>query len=569
MDIPKYFAFILALSCLATVHAQDQAEPSNECATALVQVDDKGILSTSAHCGLSSQDAKAIEDAFFQIRHDLKPSFDQMRSLLAANNIILGAVLDHINAGEVSLEGVLKTSQLFADKGNAESATDLMAEAAQWKGHYESLMESLRKVGDTVQSDTNVLQALQRLDLDQASRLLDELIAAQEGKGTASAGYYYLRAQIYLLQFQPQSAVPLLEKARQMQPDNKEFSFANAKALQEQNSQGSAESLYTSLLDQYRALAKDNPAVYLPSVAATLNNLGMLYSESKRTSEAEKAYREAVEIRRGQAKDKPADLALSLNNLANLYRENQRLDEAEKAYREALEIRRSLARDEPAVYQRSVAATLINLGNIYRGGKRHGEAEKAYREALDTTRSLARDNPNAFRPDMAATLSNLGNLYSETKRPAEAEKALSEARDLQRELARSDPATYEPSLAMTQHNLGNAYSDAKRIDEAEKAYREALDIRTALAKDNPATYQPQVAMTLNNMAVMYRDSQHYDDAEKAYREALAVQRELYRADPEANAASLKTMLSGTAALMEKMGRKEDRAKIEAERGSIR
>ena len=71
------------------------------------------------------------------------------------------------------------------------------------------------------------------------------------------------------------------------------------------------------------------------------------------------------------------------------------------------------------------------------------------------------------------------------------------------------------------------------------------------------------------MAVMYRDRQHFDDAEKAYREALEIQRELYRADPEKNAANLKTMLSGEAVLMEKMGRSADRARIEAERSAIK
>ena len=569
MDAPKLFFFMFALFCQLPAVAQDQTEQTtNECATGLVRVDDKGVISTKDNCGLSGPNAKAIEEAFFQIRHDLKPSFDQMNGLVAADNIILGVALDAINAGEVNLEGVIDICQKLATRMNSETSTALMALAVQWKENYDSLMESLKKMEKWDEGGTSVVKSLASLDLVSASGRLDELIASEEGK-QVHAGYYYLKAQIYLLQFQPQNALPLLEKARDMEPGNNEYGFAYAKALQEQNSQGSAESLYLSLLEQYRGLAKENPDAYLPSVAATLNNLGLLYSESKRTNEAEKAYREAVEIRRSQGKADPAALALCLNNLANLYRDNEKMDEAEKAYTESLEIRRNLARDDPAVYQRSVMATLTNLGNIYRSDKRPDEAEKAYREVLDTARSLAQGNPNTFRPDMAAVLSNLAGLYSETKRPAEAEKSWSEARDIQRELAKNDPASYQPTLATTQHNLGNLYSDAKRFDDAEKAYRESLEIRSALAKDNPGTYQPQVATTLNNMAVMYRDRQHFDDAEKAYREALEIQRELYRADPEKNAANLKTMLSGEAVLMEKMGRSADRARIEAERSAIK
>ena len=569
MDVPNYLAACLALSCLLPVHAEEPAVQSDDCASALVQVDDKGVLSANSQCGLSKQDAKIIENALFQLRHDLKPSTDQMRSLLAANNLILGAVLERLNAGEVSLDGVLAITELLANMGNAKPSTNLMFEAGRWKDRYENLMVSLEDYTDKAVVESGSKGALQRLNLDQAAYLFDELIAASDHQDGIKADAYFLRAQVYLLQFQPQQALPLLEKARQLRPDNKSYNFAYASALQAQDSLGSAESLYTALLEQYRNMAKDKPAMVLPNIAATLNNLGLLYSESKRPNEAEKAFREAVEIQRDKLKDKPAALALTLNNLANFYRDNNRLDDAAKAYQETLDIRKSLARETPAVYQRSVAATLTHLANIYRATKRPEEAEKSYLEALGIARDLVQDSPMAYRPDLAATLSNLGILYGEAKRPADQEKVLREARDLQRELARGEPSTYEPNLAATAHQLGNLYSDANRMDEAEKAYREALEVRGSLAKADPTTYQPQVAITLNNLALIYRDTQRFDEAEKAYSEAIAIQRELYRANPESNAASLKTMLSGEAVLMEKAGRPAERAKIEAERATIK
>ena len=569
MDVPYYLAVFLALSCLLPVHAEEPVAQDNDCISGLVQVDEKGVLSANSRCGLAKQDTKIIVDALSQIRHELKPSTDQMRSLLAANNLILGAVLDRLNAGEISLDGVLAITQLLANLGNTEPSSNLMFEAARWKERYETLRVSLVDYKDRALDESAAVLAMQRLDLVLASNLLDELIAAKGDQDTTKADAYFLRAQIFLLQFQPQQALPLLEKAQQLQPDNQTYSFDYASALQAQASPGSAESLYTALLEQYRGLAKDNPVIYLPNIAATLNNLGLLYSESKRPSEAEKAFREAVEIQRDKLKDNPAALALTFNNLANFYRDNNRLDDAEKAYRETLALRRSLAREAPAVYQRSVVATLTHLGNIYHATKHPEEAEKSYREALALTRDLVQGNPALYRPDLAATLGNLGILYGEAKRPAEQEKVLSEARDLQRELVRSEPSTYEPNLATTAHQLGNLYSNANRMDEAEKAYREALEVRGKLAKADPSTYQPQVALTLNNLALIYRDTQRFDEAEKAYHEAIAIQRELYRSNPEANAANLKTMLSGEAALMEKAGRSAERAKIEAERATIK
>jgi hypothetical protein len=169
MDAPQLSVIILATLFLAPVYARDPAESSNECAAALVQVDDKGVLSTKGRCGLSGQDAKAIVDALFQIRHELKPSFDQMRTLLAANNIILGAVLERLNARDVSLEGVLKISQLLANKCNTEPTANIMAESVQWKERYESLMESMKTLGDAA-SGKSAAQALQRLELEQIGR---------------------------------------------------------------------------------------------------------------------------------------------------------------------------------------------------------------------------------------------------------------------------------------------------------------------------------------------------------------------------------------------------------------
>jgi len=64
---------------------------------------------------------------------------------------------------------------------------------------------------------------------------------------------------------------------------------------------------YTEALDIHRALAKDNPAVFRPYVANTLNNLAVLVmADSQRRIEAEELYIEALDIRRAQAKDRPA-----------------------------------------------------------------------------------------------------------------------------------------------------------------------------------------------------------------------------------------------------------------------
>jgi tetratricopeptide (TPR) repeat protein len=83
--------------------------------------------------------------------------------------------------------------------------------------------------------------------------------------------------------------------------------------------------------------------------------------------EAVAAYEEALGIRRRLAQQQPQvyapDVATTLNNLGIALYQLRRLEEAVAAYEEALGIRRRLAQQQPQVYAPDVATTLTNLGN--------------------------------------------------------------------------------------------------------------------------------------------------------------------------------------------------------------
>ena len=55
---------------------------------------------------------------------------------------------------------------------------------------------------------------------------------------------------------------------------------------------------------------------------------------------------------------------------------------AEKAYQEALEIRRKLAQENPQTFLSDVGMTLNNLAVLQRAKNEFDKAEKAYQEAL-------------------------------------------------------------------------------------------------------------------------------------------------------------------------------------------
>ena len=80
--------------------------------------------------------------------------------------------------------------------------------------------------------------------------------------------------------------------------------------------------------------------------AAALNNLGMIYDNIGRYSDAEPLLEEALLIRRRVLGADHPDTAESLNNLAELYRVQGRYAEAAPLFKEAVEIMERVLRVE-------------------------------------------------------------------------------------------------------------------------------------------------------------------------------------------------------------------------------
>jgi len=64
-------------------------------------------------------------------------------------------------------------------------------------------------------------------------------------------------------------------------------------------------------LKTYRELAQKEPETYLPEVAQTLNNLGIVDSAQNRAEEARKAFAEAVKIYRELRKKNRGPICLT------------------------------------------------------------------------------------------------------------------------------------------------------------------------------------------------------------------------------------------------------------------
>src|SRR5262249_32117456 len=108
-------------------------------------------------------------------------------------------------------------------------------------------------------------------------------------------------------------------------------------------------------------------------IAAAYGLVANLHSQTRRLTEAEKNYREAIKIEEEVRLEEPRNetclfnLAHSWNDLGLLLNNTDRTGEAEEAYGKALELKRSLAEGHPGnlEHQRSLAMTLTNLADLY------------------------------------------------------------------------------------------------------------------------------------------------------------------------------------------------------------
>ena len=190
-------------------------------------------------------------------------------------------------------------------------------------------------------------------------------------------------------------------------------------------------------------MAKPHPPLTSPadtaarSAAEQLFFAGVRHLESETRTEAERAFRSAVQI--------DPDLAEAWANLGMLLDDQRQDAEAEHCYRRALAL------------QPFVAATYLNLGGLLGRHKRFDEAEAAYAQAL------------RMDPTRPGTWSNLGALYASQRLDDEAEGCYERALSM------------APTLPRARFNLGVLRLRQGRLEEG-WAGLEARDWYAALKR---------------------------------------------------------------------------------------
>ena len=151
----------------------------------------------------------------------------------------------------------------------------------------------------------------------------------------------------------------------------------------------------------------------IPLIPVAYNgNLGNVYKDTRRYSEAEKQFKKAIQL--------DSTYTYPYNNLGLVYKDTRRYEEAEKQYKKAIQL------DSTFTYPYN------NLGIVYLNTHRYVGSGKA----------VSKKRSNSI-PLIPYAYNGLGNVYKDTRRYSEAEK----------QLQKSDPTRFHLYLCLQQFGI--------------------------------------------------------------------------------------------------------------------
>jgi tetratricopeptide (TPR) repeat protein len=229
---------------------------------------------------------------------------------------------------------------------------------------------------------------------------------------------------------------------------------------------------------------------------ATLHNLGAVYGQLGRFSDAGRLLRRAIGIFERWQPERRAERAASLYALGSMYLSAGEFGRAEQLLRASYELRPD-------------GICLHGLARIAHERRRYVEAEGDYGQAM----ALLEAAKGAGSLAVADVAHNWGLLYRDQHRDPEARPLLARAQDI---YEHSAPA--HPKLAVILRNRAELEAAAGNAVEAEGLFERSLAICDASL---PADH-PQTGAILQAYAKFLRQNNRKHDAEAASARATAI-----------------------------------------------
>jgi serine/threonine-protein kinase len=233
-----------------------------------------------------------------------------------------------------------------------------------------------------------------------------------------------------------------------------------------------------------QSLTLRRDAAPLPAVAEALHEVGVVAQWRKRYEEADRAYREALALRRATLGLEHVLTAQTESLLGRLELERNRVAAAEPLLRHALAVFERAGEAHAA----DAASVLNTLGRLEHGRQDFDAAERSFRASLTVRERLF----GGRHPTVCESLVNLGVL-------AEARGQLEQAVSLYERVLPIRIESRGPdhaSVGVVENNLGNLLMTLGRYDEAAEHLQRALEVKRASYGDD----SPQLAVAWHNLA---------------------------------------------------------------------
>lgn len=245
-----------------------------------------------------------------------------------------------------------------------------------------------------------------------------------------------------------------------------------------------------------------------------LNELGNVLDELGKYQDAEKFYKEGIEIFEKYRLNDKALLAKILHDYAILLSKDfSRFDEAKECLYKSLKIREDLVITDTGweIKNILIVKTLLSLGNLL--SKRNDSYEKArdcYNKALSILNELSQKGCFKYQREEAKILSNLARLLNDMAEMdisiyPEAEKAYLLAIGKYKKLEEIEPGVYPHHFSRLLQNYGTLLKELGKDQEAENKFLEAIKILEFIEGEENFEVFDDIVLVKANLAELYEN----------------------------------------------------------------
>ena len=171
---------------------------------------------------------------------------------------------------------------------------------------------------------------------------------------------------------------------------------------------------------------QDFPEDFQEPLEYLLFNIGEYFRQTGKYIEAEKMYRQTLELKKEVLGDDHPDTLGSMNNLALVFRQQGKYAEAEMLQQQTLELTREVLGDN----HRSTLDSMNNLALVFRQQGKYAEAETLQQQTLELMKEVLGDD----HPSTLTSMNNLALVFQQQGKYAEAETLQQQMLELRKEV---------------------------------------------------------------------------------------------------------------------------------------